>query len=126
MTPAARLTVVALATQGGPGVAGPVAAVSDCRLHAPTGGVTRVRTAVNDVLVPAFAGLTPPQIVAVSLALGLVHVAGVRMLAVVVRATAMGAVLGGLLAPMTAHACCGMRAFRYLGSAARRRAAQGV
>jgi membrane protease YdiL (CAAX protease family) len=79
VTPAARLTVVALAAQGGLGVA------------------------------------------------------GARMLAFGVWATGMGAVLGGLalvtgalLAPMTAHACCDMLAFQYPGSAARRRAAQGV
>jgi membrane protease YdiL (CAAX protease family) len=55
------------------------------------------------------------------------------MLAFGVWATGMGAVLGGLalvtgalLAPMTAHACCDMLAFQDPGSAARRRAAQGV
>lgn len=188
MTPAARLTVVALATQGGLGVAGLAAAraagvplrwgldrpavglaaglavagllaAANYRwLHAPTGVFTRVRTAVDEVLVPTFAILTPPQIVVVSLAagvgeelffrgwlqavvgwlpaslaFGLAHVAGARMLAFGVWATGMGAVLGalalatgGLLAPMTAHACYDMLAFHYLGAAARRRAAQGV
>ncbi|MCC6991648.1 MAG: CPBP family intramembrane metalloprotease [Acidobacteria bacterium] len=188
MTPAVRLTAVAVATQSGLGVAGLVAAraagvpvrwgldhpvtglvsglgvaallaAANYRwLHAPTGVFARVRTAVDEVLVPTFASLTPPQIVVVSLAagvgeelffrgwlqavvgwlpaslaFGLAHVAGARMLAFGVWATVMGAVLGGLalgtgglLAPMTAHACYDMLAFQYLGSAARWRAAQGV
>ena len=114
-----------------------------------------MRTAVDEVLVPTFAHLTPPQIVVVSLAagvgeelffrgwlqavvgwlpaslaFGLAHVAGARMLAFGAWATGMGAVLGGLalatgglLAPVTAHACYDMLAFQYLGAAARRRAA---
>jgi membrane protease YdiL (CAAX protease family) len=188
VTPAARLTVVALATQGGLGVAGLVAAraagvpvrwgldrplvgvasglavagllaAANYRwLHAPTGVFTRVRRAVDEVLVPTFAILGPRQIVAVSLAagvgeelffrgwlqavvgwipaslaFGLAHVAGARMLAFGVWATGMGVVLGGLalgtgglLASMTAHACYDMLAFHYLGAAARRRADQGV
>lgn len=187
MTPATRLTVVALATQCGLGVAGllaaraagvpvgwgfdrPVAGVAagiavaallaaaNYRwLNTPTGVFARVRTAVDEVLVPTFAILTPPQVVVVSLAagvgeelffrgwlqavvgwlpaslaFGLAHVAGARMLAFGVWATGMGAVLGGLavatgglLAPMAAHACYDMLAFHYLGSAARRRAGQG-
>ena len=188
MTPSDRLTVVALATQGGLGLTALVAArtsgvavrwgidrpvvgvlaglavavllaAANYRwLHAPTGVFTRVRRAVDDVLVPTFAILTPPQIVGVSLAagvgeelffrgwlqavvgwlpaslaFGLAHVAGARMFAFGAWATGMGAVLGGLaigtgglLAPMTAHACYDMLAFQYLGAAARRRAAQGV
>ncbi len=188
MTPSARLTVLALATQGGLGVAalvaartagvpvrwgldrpvtglaaglavaGLLAAANYRWLHAPTGVFTRVRTAVDEVLVPTFASLSTPQIVAVSiaagvgeelffrgwlqavvgwlpasLAFGLAHVAGARMLAFGVWATGMGAVLGGLaigtgglLAPMTAHACYDVLAFQYLGAAARRRAGQGV
>ncbi len=183
MTPAARLTTVALATQAGLGAAGVLAAgaarvplrsgmerpfvalaaglavaavlaAANYRwLHAPTGVFTRVRSAVDEVLVPTFAILSPTQIVAVSLAagvgeelffrgwlqqvvgwlpaslaFGLAHVAGVRMLAFGVWATGMGLVLGGLalateglLAPITAHACYDVLAFHYLGAAARRR-----
>lgn len=188
MTPAARLTVVAVATQAGLGAAGLIAAgaarvpvrwgferpvvglfagllvaallaATNYRwLHAPTGVFTRVRSAVDEVLVPTFAILSPPQIVAVSLAAGLgeelffrgwlqavigwvpaalafgvAHIAGARMLAFGVWATGMGLVLGGLalatgglLAPVTAHACYDMLAFHYLGTAARRRAGEGV
>lgn len=188
MSPAARLTVVALATQAGLGAVG-LAAAAAARvpvrwgldrpltgavagltvavllaaanyrwLHAPTGVFTRVRRAVDEMFVPAFASLSPPQVVVVSVAagvgeelffrgwlqaavgwvpasvaFGLAHIAGPRMLAFGVWATAMGLVLGGLsmvtgglLAPMTAHACYDVLAFRYLGAAARRRAGEGV
>lgn len=151
MTPAARLTAVALATQAGLGavgllaagtarvpvrwgfeqpvtgvcaglvVAAVLAAANYRWLHAPTGVFTRVRAAVDEVLVPTFAILSPRQIVVVSLAaglgeelffrgwlqavigwvpaalaFGLAHVAGARMLAFGVWATGMGLVLGGL------------------------------
>jgi len=188
VTPAARLTAVALATQAGLGavglmaagaarvplrwglerpvvgvaagllVAAVLAAANYRWLHAPTGVFTRVRSAVDEVLVPTFAILTPPQIVVVSvaaglgeelffrgwlqavvgwvpasLAFGVAHIAGARMLAFGVWATGMGLVLGGLalatgglLAPVTAHACYDVLAFHYLGTAARRRAGEGV
>lgn len=151
MNPAARLTAVALATQAGLAVVGLVAAdaarvpirwgldrpaagvlaglaaaallaVANYRwLHAPRGVFRRVRTAVDEVLVPTFAILSPRQIVLVSLAagvgeelffrgwlqaligwlpaavaFGLAHVAGARMLAFGVWATGMGLVLGAL------------------------------
>ncbi|MBP7778963.1 MAG: CPBP family intramembrane metalloprotease [Acidobacteria bacterium] len=151
MTPAVRLTTVALGTQAGLGtiglvaaraagvpvssglerpvvgavagllVAGVLAAANYRWLHAPTGVFTRVRSAVDEVLVPTFAILSPLQIVLVSLAAGLgeelffrgwlqavigsvpaalafgvAHVAGPRMLAFGVWATGMGLVLGGL------------------------------
>lgn len=188
MTPATRLTTVVVTTQVGLGavgvvaagaagtplrwgldhaaigiaaglvVAGLLAAANYRWLHAPTGVFTRVRTAVDEVLVPTFSMLSTRQIVAVSLAagvgeelffrgwlqavagwlpaslaFGIAHVAGARMLAFGLWATGMGAVLGalalgtgGLLAPVTAHACYDMLAFHYLGSAARRRADEGV
>lgn len=188
MMPAGRITAVALATQVGLGAVGLLAsgasrvplrwgferpvtgvvtgvavalalAAANYRwLHAPTGVFTRVRTTVDEVLVPTFAHLSSPQIVIVSmaaglgeelffrgwlqpvagwvpasLAFGLAHVAGPRMLAFGLWATGMGLVLGGLvfatgglLASMTAHACYDMLAFHYLGEAARRRAGEGV
>lgn len=127
-------------------------------LHSPHGVFTQVRRAVDEVLVPTFSILSTPQIVLVSvaagigeellfrgwlqpvagwlpasLAFGLAHVAGARMLAFGVWATLMGLVLGalalstgGLLAPVTAHACYDVLAFHYLGEAARRRAGEGV
>ncbi len=64
-----------------------------------------------------------------ALAFGLAHVAGARMLAFGVWATGMGFVLGGLalltgglVAPVTAHACYDVLALHYLGAAARGRA----
>lgn len=127
-------------------------------LHRPRGMWRSVRAAVDDVLVPTFAGLTPQQVVVVSLAagigeelffrgclqpaiglipasvaFGLAHVAGARMLAFGVWAIGMGLVLGalvvatdGLLASITAHACYDVLAFHYLGAEGRRRAIQGV
>jgi len=78
-------------------------------------------------LQPVF-GLT-----AASVAFGLAHVAGSRMLAFGVWAAGMGVVMGGLalatggiLAPVTAHACYDVLAFHYLGAEARRQAQQGA
>jgi len=151
VTPAARLTATAVLTQAGLAavalgaaavgrvpvrwgldrpvasvaaglvVAGALAAANYRWLHAPTGAFTRVRSAVDEVLVPTFAHLSSRQIVAVSLAagvgeelffrgwlqaaagwapaallFGLAHVAGPRMLAFGAWATGMGLVLGGL------------------------------
>jgi membrane protease YdiL (CAAX protease family) len=188
VTPAARLTTVAIATQAALGavalaaagaarvpirwglerpvtavlaglvVAALLAAANYRWLHAPTGVFTRVRSTVDEVLVPTFAILSPGQSVVVSLAAGLgeelffrgwlqpvlgwvpasiafgvAHIAGARMLAFGIWATGMGLVLGGLalatgglLAPVTAHACYDVLAFHYLGTAARRRAGEGV
>lgn len=183
VTPAARMTVVAVLTQVALGVAGVVgarargvpislglerpwlgvvaglaaalllAAANYRWLRGPTGLFSRVRTTVDEVLVPTFAVLSPAQRLLMSvaagvgeelcfrgwlqpligwlpaaLAFGAAHVAGARMLAFGVWATAMGLVLGGLatftgglLAPMTAHVCYDVLAFHYLGGVARRR-----
>jgi uncharacterized protein len=149
MSPAARLTTVALLTQLALAVAALVAArVTDrpiaSGLDRPVLGVAvggalavllawvnyrwlfnargwfrDVRTAVDEVLVPTFSVLSPPQIAMVSvaagvgeelffrgwlqpaigwapaaLAFGAAHVAGARMLALGAWATAMGLVLG--------------------------------
>jgi uncharacterized protein len=182
MTPAARLTLVAVLTQAGLAVAalagaslggvrvawgtdrpylatglgviaaGLLALVNFRLLHHPVGPWRQVRAAVDDVLVPTFAGLATWQIVVVSVAagigeelffrgwlqplvgwpaasvaFGLAHVAGARMLAFGVWAAGMGVVLGGLalatggvLAAMVAHACYDVLAFHYLGAEARR------
>jgi uncharacterized protein len=188
MTPATRLTVVAVLTQAGVAavalagaslagvgirwdaarpalavgaglaVAGALAAVNLHLLHRPAGPWLRVRAAVDEVLVPTFSILGPWQIVvisvaagigeelcfrgwlqpvfglpAASVAFGLAHVAGARMLAFGAWAAGMGAVLGGLalatgglLAPMTAHACYDVLAFHYLGAEARRQGKLGA
>lgn len=182
MTPALRLTLVAVATQAGLAaaalagaalmgvhvpwgadrpwlatglgvtVAGLLAVLNLRLLHRPAGLLRRVRAAVDDVLVPTFAVLATWQIVVVSVAagigeelffrgwlqsvfglpvasvaFGLAHVAGARMLAFGVWAAGMGVVLGGLalatggvLASMTAHVCYDVLAFHYLGAEARR------
>ncbi|HUU36549.1 MAG TPA: CPBP family intramembrane glutamic endopeptidase, partial [Vicinamibacterales bacterium] len=118
----------------------------------------RIRAAVDEVLVPTFSVLGSWQIVVVSVAagvgeelffrgwlqpvfgltaasvaFGLAHVAGSRMLAFGVWAAGMGVVMGGLalatggiLAPVTAHACYDVLAFHYLGAEARRQAQQGA
>ena len=118
-----------------------------------------MRAAVDEVLVPTFVGLCavadrrccrwPPGSArscsfagccsrwsgspAASLAFGLAHVAGARMLAFGVWAAGMGVVLGGLalatgglLASMTAHACYDVLAFNYLGAEARRQENSGA
>lgn len=81
-----------------------------------------------------FRGFLQPLVglVGASVAFGLAHVAGARMAAFGVWAAAMGAALGGLalvtgglLAPMTAHACYDVLAFSYLGAEGRRQASQG-
>ncbi len=188
MSPAGRLTLVAVLTQAGLAAAGlagaamagvpvpwgverPVYAtlvgLAAAALLAAVnlsllrwgGGVWRaVRIAVDDVLVPTFSGLGSWQIVVVSLAagigeelffrgwlqpvfglpaasvaFGLAHVAGARMLALGVWAAGMGVVMGslalvtgGILAPMTAHACYDVLAFHYLGAEARRQGKAGA
>ncbi len=147
-----------LATGAGVAVGGILAAVNLRLLHQPVGPWRRVRAAVDDVLVPTFAVLTTWQIVVVSVAagigeelffrgwlqpmvglpmasvaFGLAHVAGARMLAFGVWAAGMGVVLGGLalatggvLASMTAHACYDVLAFHYLGAEARRQGKLGA
>lgn len=188
MTPAGRLTLVAVLTQAGLAAAalagaaladapvpwgldrpvlataagvvvgGLLAAVNLWLLHRRGGLWRRVRAAVDEVLVPTFSVLGSGQIVVVSVAagigeelffrgwlqplfglpvasvaFGLAHVAGARMLAFGVWATGMGVVMGGLalatggiLAPVTAHACYDVLAFHYLGAEARRHAKQGA
>ena len=77
-----------------------------------------------------FRGFLQPLagVVAAALAFGAAHVAGARMVAFGVWAAAMGLVLGGLavatggiVAPMTAHACYDVLAFNYLSAQGRRR-----
>lgn len=188
MTPAGRLTLVAVLTQAGlaaaavvgTGVAGvpipwggerPVmavglglatagglAAINLTLLHRPSGPWRRVRVAVDEVLVPTFSTLASWQMVVVavaagvseelffrgwlqpvlglpaaSIAFGLAHVAGPRMLAFGVWAMGMGVVMGGLalvtgglLASMTAHACYDVLAFHYLSAEARRQGNEGA
>ncbi len=188
MTPAGRLTLVAVLTQGGLAAAGlagaalagvPVPWGLERPVHAALVGLAAaavlgavnlallrwgvglwraVRAAVDDVLVPTFSGLGSWQIVVVSVAagigeelffrgwlqpvfglpaasvaFGLAHVAGSRMMAFGLWAAGMGVVMGslalvtgGLLAPMTAHACYDVLAFHYLGAAARRQGKQGA
>lgn len=153
MTPAPHLVVVALVTQAilaGVGILGlwvmrvpvppltshPVrdavlglvaaaalGAVNYAVLHRPRGPWRAVRSAVDDVLVPTFAGMSGGEIAVVSvaagvgeelffrgclqsivgfvpaaIAFGLAHVAGARMAAFGVWAMVMGVVLGGLFA----------------------------
>ena len=138
--------------------AGLLAAVNLRLLDRPSGVWRGVRAAVDEVLVPTFSVLASWQIVivsvaagvgeelffrgclqpvfgvvAASLAFGVAHVAGARMLAFGVWAAGMGVVMGGLalvtggiLASMTAHACYDVLAFHYLGAVARRQARQGA
>ena len=188
MTPAARLTSLAVVTQSGLAlaalggarltdvrvpwgaarpllaatlglvVAALLAAVNFRLLHRPWGPWRDVRAAVDEVLVPTFSVLASWQIVVVSVAasvgeelffrgflqplvgvvaasvaFGLAHVVGSRMLAFGVWATGMGVVMGGLavatggiVASMTAHACYDVLAFHYLGAEARRQVRQGA
>ncbi len=81
-----------------------------------------------------FRGFLQPLagIVAASLAFGAAHVAGARMVTFGIWATGMGLVLGGLavvtggiVAPITAHACYDVLAFAYLTAEGRRREASG-
>lgn len=181
MIPASRLMPVVLTTQAGLAVAailgaqaagvrfawgrplrdvaiGGLAAVALgaanlALLERPIGPWAAMRAAVEEVLLPTFAGLSRWQIVTVSaaagvgeelffrgflqplagvaaaaLAFGAAHVAGARMVAFGVWAAGMGLVLGGLaaatggiVAPITAHACYDVLAFNYLGAEGRRR-----
>jgi len=130
-----------------------LAAVNLALLERPVGPWAAMRAAVDEVLIPTFAGLHRWQIVTVSaaagvgeelffrgflqplagvvaaaLAFGAAHVAGARMVAFGVWAAGMGLVLGGLavatggiVAPITAHACYDVLAFNYLGAEGRRR-----
>lgn len=147
-----------LAATAGVAVAAVLAAVNLTLLERRTGLWRRVRVAVDEVLVPTFSVLGSGQIVivsvaagvgeelffrgwlqpalgvaAASVAFGLAHVAGSRMLAFGVWAAGMGVVLGslalasgGILASITAHACYDVLAFHYLGAEARRLAKQGA
>jgi len=122
-------------------------------LERPIGPWAAMRAAVDEVLIPTFAGLSRWQIVTVSaaagigeelffrgflqplagvvaaaLAFGAAHVAGARLVAFGIWAAGMGLVLGGLatatggiVAPITAHACYDVLAFNYLGAEGRRR-----
>lgn len=76
-----------------------------------------------------FRGFLQPLagVLAAALAFGAAHVAGARMVAFGVWAAGMGLVLGGLaaatggiVAPITAHACYDVLAFNYLGAEGRR------
>lgn len=148
----------ALAVVAGVSVAALLAALNLWLLRRRAGLWRRVRVAVDEVLVPTFSILGSRQIVVVSvaagigeelffrgwlqpafgliaasLAFGLAHVAGSRMLAFGVWAAGMGVVMGslavatgGILAPVTAHACYDVLAFHYLGAEARRQAQQGA
>lgn len=77
-----------------------------------------------------FRGFLQPLagVLAAAVAFGAAHVAGARMVAFGVWAAGMGLVLGGLaeatggvVAPITAHACYDVLAFSYLGAEGRRR-----
>lgn len=77
-----------------------------------------------------FRGFLQPLagVVAAALAFGAAHVAGARLVAFGVWAAGMGLVLGGLaavtggiVAPITAHACYDVLAFNYLSAEGRRR-----
>lgn len=188
MSPAGRLTTVALATQMALAAAGLVAASLSNRsvpwgldrpwigvlaglltaaalgwvnyrwLHAPVGLFRGVKAVVDDVLAPTFGILSPRQMALVSLAAGVgeevffrgwlqpavgwipaslvfgaAHVAGVRMVALGVWATAMGLALGavawltgGVLASTIAHACYDLAAFHYLADVARQQTYEGA
>jgi membrane protease YdiL (CAAX protease family) len=116
-------------------VAGGLAAANLGLLERRAGMWGPMRAAVDEVLIPTFAGLSRWQIVALSvaagigeelffrgflqplggmvaasLAFGAAHVAGARMVAT-----------GGIVASMTAHACYDVLAFNYLSAQARRR-----
>jgi membrane protease YdiL (CAAX protease family) len=115
--------------------------------HAPGNWlVTGVRAVYHDVLVPLFSGLSRPSIIvlgaaagigeewlfrgvvqpalglaASSLAFGLAHVGGVRMLPFGVWASIMGLIMGGLaiatgglIAPIVAHGVYDMLALAYI------------
>ena len=150
MIPSARLVPVVLATQAGLAgaavlgaqvagvrfawgrplrdvllgalVAAALAAANLALLERPSGGWRPMRTAVDEVLIPTFVGLSRWQVVilsvaagvgeelffrgflqplagvvAAALAFGAAHVAGARMVAFGVWAAAMGLVLGGLV-----------------------------
>lgn len=148
----------ALATATGVSTAALLAAANWWLLRRRTGFWRRIGAAVDEVLVPTFSVLGSWQIVVVSVAagigeelffrgwlqpafgltaasvaFGLAHVAGSRMLAFGVWAAGMGVVMGslalatgGILAPVTAHACYDVLAFHYLGAKARRQAQQGA
>lgn len=148
----------AMAVGLGLAVAAALAAINLVLLHRPSGPWRRVRVAVDEVLVPTFSALTSWQMVivavaagvgeelffrgwlqpvlglpAASVAFGLAHVAGPRMLAFGVWAMGMGVVMGGLalvtgglLASMTAHACYDVLALHYLSAEARRHRKQGA
>ena len=134
-----------------------LAAANLAMLDRPWGIWRAMRAAVDEVLIPTFAGLSRGQLVglsiaagvgeelffrgflqplaglvAASLAFGAAHVAGARLVGMGIWAAAMGLALGGLavatgglVAPMTAHACYDVLAFNYLTAESRRRAPAG-